>query len=298
MANGDENPLPHHSPPQSPDRIGPAAADAPGPGVPEVTPGHFHTVLPEDLRVPWTWFDILLLALLAAGGAFLSGTVIALVLGFFHISPRQLQESPTALGLFAVLAQIVLDLGLMAYLAAQMRLRFSAPFWRTIGWRQLKTPGISRGIAFAGLVAGGFILAQVVSFAEPLFPPKHALPLQTMLGDPRVAVLFVVMGVLLAPVVEETIFRGYLYPVIARTLGVGAGIGITGVLFGLLHAVQLWGGWWQITLLVFVGVVLTSVRAATRTVVASYVVHVSYNAFTVIAPLITPLRFHVFQHTR
>ena len=51
------------------------------------------------------------------------------------------------------------------------------------------------------------------------------------------------MGVLLAPVLEETIFRGYIYPVVARSFGINAGILVTGTLFGLLHASQLWGGW-------------------------------------------------------
>ena len=40
---------------------------------------------------------------------------------------------------------------------------------------------------------------------------------------------------------------------------------------------QLWGGWWQIALLVMVGIVFTIARAATRTVVASYILHLSYN---------------------
>ena len=66
----------------------------------------------------------------------------------------------------------------------------------------------------------------------------------------------------------------------------GAGIAITGTLFGLLHAFQLWGGWWQIALLIFVGVVLTAVRAVARTVSASYMVHLVYNSAQVIAFLL------------
>ena len=50
-------------------------------------------------------------------------------------------------------------------------------------------------------------------------------------------------------------------------------------LFGLLHAPQLWGGWVQIVSLVLVGIILTYVRAVTRTVLASYLLHLSYNFF-------------------
>ena len=91
------------------------------------------------------------------------------------------------------------------------------------------------------------------------------------------------LGVLVAPVLEETIFRGYIYPVAARSFGVTGGVLFTGTIFGLLHASQLWGGWGQIALLVVVGIVFTYARAATHTVVASYLMHVSYNSFLFLA---------------
>ena len=53
---------------------------------------------------------------------------------------------------------------------------------------------------------------------------------------------------------------------IARSFGIGAGVVITGTLFGLLHAPQLWGGWGQICFLIVVGIIFTYVRAISRTV--------------------------------
>jgi hypothetical protein len=111
--------------------------------------------------------------------------------------------------------------------------------------------------------------------------------MEQLFQDRRTAALLVLMAVLLAPVVEETIFRGYLYPLIARTFGITTGIAATGILFGLLHAPQLWGGWVQIGLLILVGIVFTYVRAVTRTVLGSYLLHVSYNSFISIAFLIS-----------
>ncbi len=87
------------------------------------------------------------------------------------------------------------------------------------------------------------------------------------------------LSVLLAPFFEETIFRGYIYPAIARRIGITGSIIVTGVLFGVLHAPQLWGGWAQIGLLILVGIVFTYARAKTGTVVASYLLHLSYNSF-------------------
>jgi len=212
--------------------------------------------------------------------------LLAVGRSILHLTPAQLQKSQGTWGLVEIAAQIVLDLGLLGYLAAQMRLRFHSPFWRTIGWRPLETATSPRALAYLKLVLGGFLLAVVTVIAETAFPPKHALPIETVLQDPRAALLFMLTAVLVAPVVEETLFRGYLYPVVARSFGVGAGVFITGTLFGLLHSVQLWGGWWQIALLIVVGIVFTLVRARTGTVLASFIVHISYNALQVITTLV------------
>lgn len=252
--------------------------------------GSSRSLLPDDLRVPWDWVDILLLVLMAIGESALIGFLIFAVLRVLGISPTHIRKSPDAMDMMALVAQILLDLGLLAYLAAQMRLRFHAPFWRAIGWRPIETRSVSRTLPYSGLVLGGFLLAAAVTFAEGLFPPKHTLPIETMTSSPHAALLFMITAVLVAPVVEETIFRGYLYPVAARSFGIGWGIFITGTLFGLLHAGQLWGGWWQITLLVIVGIVFTAARAVSRTVVASYILHASYNALPVIATLFSSLR--------
>jgi uncharacterized protein len=91
--------------------------------------------------------------------------------------------------------------------------------------------------------------------------------------------LLMALGVLVAPLFEETIFRGCIYPVLARRWGVGASVLTTGILFGMAHAPQLWPGYGQIALLMCVGIVLTYVRARTGTVAAGYFMHLGYNSF-------------------
>ena len=86
------------------------------------------------------------------------------------------------------------------------------------------------------------------------------------------------MGILIAPLTEETLFRGCIYPVIARTFGMPAGIVVTGMLFGLAHSPQLAGAWKQVALVTIVGIVLTYIRARTGNVLASFCVHVGYNS--------------------
>jgi len=242
--------------------------------------------LPEDLRVPWGWVDLLMFALISIFGTLLLGIVLVIGFHLLGASREQAQKIFSERTSVSVLLQIALDFALLGFLAAQVRLKFHAPFWRTIGWRPLESGGKSRGRAVLLLILAGLVLDVVVTLASAISPPKQELPIEALFRDTRTALLFMLVAVVVAPVIEETIFRGYIYPVVARSWGVPAGVLVTGVLFGGLHAPQLWGGWAQIAALVIVGVALTLVRAATRTVFASFIVHTSYNSFQVLAILI------------
>lgn len=144
---------------------------------------------------------------------------------------------------------------------------------------------VSPVAAHIGFLFAGVALAFIVAGASALFPPSHPLPIEKIFATRPLTILFMATAVLVAPLVEETIFRGYLFPVAARSFGVVGGILFTGAVFGLLHGSQLWGGWWQIGLLVIVGILFTLARAATRTNVSSFLLHISYNGVQVIGLL-------------
>lgn len=250
-------------------------------------PPEFRSPIPEDLRTPWDWIDLVIFALLAVGGTFLISVALVFVFSAFGIAPAQLRASATAKSYFAIVNQILVSFALLGYLAIQSNLRVHEPFWRTVGWRPLETRSIPKPMAYALLVAAGLSLSMFVQFSSGFFRPKGKLPIETFFQDRGTALLLMLVSVLLAPVLEETIFRGFIYPVIARSMGIAASVAITGTLFGLLHAAQLWGGWTQIALLVVVGIIFTYVRAVTKTVVASYLLHLSYNSFLFIVFLVS-----------
>jgi membrane protease YdiL (CAAX protease family) len=259
-------------------------------------PGHRATVdpsLPEDLRVPWGWLDLLLLVIVAIAGTFVLSVLVVIGFVLSGVSFHQLQNSISEKSLLLIINQALLSIVLLVYLSAQMRLRFGAPFWRTIGWHPLQTGQTPRSAAYFGLILSGFLLAILVSLGSSAFHTKTQLPIEQFFQDRLSALLLMSLGVLVAPVLEETVFRGYIYPVAARSFGVTGGILFTGTIFGLLHASQLWGGWGQIALLVVVGIVFTYARAATHTVVASYLMHVSYNSFLFLALAVGS---HGFRH--
>jgi membrane protease YdiL (CAAX protease family) len=94
-----------------------------------------------------------------------------------------------------------------------------------------------------------------------------------------------------APLVEETLFRGYLYPMFARSFGVTPAILLTGVLFGFMHGAQLGWTWGLVAMLTMVGIIFTLVRARTGTVFASFLMHLGYN---LLISLATGLSTHWF----
>ena len=235
--------------------------------------------LTQDLRVPWTWLDIFLLAVIALVGTALFKMLLLGVFAKFGIPGVQIAKSPALFGLFSVLQQLMITVALLAYLAAQVRLNFRAPFWRTIGWRPLEPGPLPMAVQICGWIAAGFVLGFVVQSVTLRFASRTKLPVQALYQDRRVALALMLMAVFVAPAFEETIFRGYIYPVVARTYGMAVGVFATGILFGLMHAAQLWGGWLQICEIIVVGIIMTYARAATRTVLSSFLIHVSYNFF-------------------
>jgi membrane protease YdiL (CAAX protease family) len=274
----DDNNLP---PPEAARSAEPAPASSHAHLAASITPGYLGPIeplLPEDLRVPWGWLDLLILVAVAFFGTFVISLLLIKGFAIFGLSFRQIQTDASNKNLFLILNQALLSVVLLAYLAAQMRHSFRAPFWRTIGWRPLQTGQTPRAAAYLGLILSGFTLAILVTASSAVFKAPNQTPIEQFFQDRRSALLLMSMAVLLAPVLEETIFRGYIYPVIAGSFGVNTSIVVTGTLFGLLHASQLWGGWVQIALLVLVGIVFTFARARTHTVVASYLLHVSYNS--------------------
>jgi membrane protease YdiL (CAAX protease family) len=240
----------------------------------------YQAEISDDLRVPWGWLDVLLFVVLSiVASAVVTWGLAEAAIRIFGLNPGDVFGATitTAKSVIVLVSQAVLDVGAILFLYLLLVTKTSAPFWPTIGWREMR-PGAGK-IRDSALqfLAGGAALAIVVSFAGGFLNSKETLPIEELLKARVSILLFGILGVLVAPLVEETIFRGFLYPVIARRLGVAAGIAITGTLFGLMHAAQLWGGWGQIALLILVGVVLTWLRARTGTVAASYFVHLGYN---------------------
>ena len=94
---------------------------------------------------------------------------------------------------------------------------------------------------------------------------------------------------------EELFFRGFMYPVLARRMGVAWAIALTALPFGLIHLPQYGWAWGAALIIVLVGVVCGVVRAATRSVGASFLVHAGYNGAQMMIAIVYTHGFRIWR---
>jgi membrane protease YdiL (CAAX protease family) len=168
-----------------------------------------------------------------------------------------------------LLSQLVLYAAVFALMYRLLKIRTKL-FWQPVSWNwpARSWPGF--------LFVGGVLYFALAGMSVLLPIPKH-LPIDRLFQTTHGAAIMSAFAITLAPLMEELFFRGFLYPVLARRLGAVASVVITAAAFGLLHCAQLKYSW-AVLIIFLVGVMLTTVRAITKSVGASFLVHVGYNA--------------------
>jgi len=278
-------------PPVEPGKIlPPDAGGAALPPEPQAAPA-----AASDLATPWDLLDLVVLFVFSLGMLYLLTNFMAAFAVLRYGIPAKQIERFTATNAGFVVGRQTLWFGLiLLFLYAVIHRRTAEPFWRTIGWRKLRLGEMGARTLVPALLLGGVLLALGADIASQFYNTPKDLPIEALFATRRGIEYVMAFGLLIAPLAEETVFRGYVYPVLARKFGILTGIALTGILFGLVHVPQLWGGWGQIATLVAVGMALTAARAATHSVFASYLVHLGYNGFLFAGLFVTPL---VLRHS-
>jgi len=165
-------------------------------------------------------------------------------------------------------------------LAVLFRVQYDRPFWRSLGWVAPRLPLFS-------VVTGGVSLAMVLMLLAALIrTPRTEGPLTKLLEDPTSLILLAIFGSIVAPVCEELLFRGFLQPLLVRSLGAVAGIVATAVPFGLLHFREYGNSWRHALLVALSGAAFGWMRQVTGSTKAAAGMHASFNAFQFVLLLI------------
>ena len=259
--------------------------------------------VPEDLRISWSWVHLLCFVIFALVVLALVPSLLAIpYIQGKHLRPEKLQNYLYSIPQFVVGSTFAVFALVLFFLYITLSVLPGKSFWHTLGWRRLipaasHLPSNPWLYFFSG--AGLSLLAAIVGLS--VHTPDE-MPIQLVMKSRIGAMLMMCMAVAVAPLVEETVFRGYLYPVLVRIVssilrflgvestqairaGVACSIVLTGVSFGLLHGVQLAWTWGIVALLILVGITFTYVRARTGTVVASYLMHLGYNSLIAFAAI-------------
>ena len=256
-----------------------------------------------DLRISSYWIHFSVFVVFAFGSLIILQSIVATYLAEHrHLGLRGVEKAMTTEAPIAVTVQLAWFGLILLFLYMTLGALPGNPFWRTVGWRRFEPGSGSTSSRALRYFFAGSGLALFVGLAGSRISPKEHLPIQELFKDRNGLLLLMSLAVLVAPLVEETLFRGYLYPLLARTasalaqlfgmefrnatrFGVVTSILMTGTLFGLLHGWQLGWTWGLVGLLTMVGIVFTYVRARTGTVLASYLLHLGYNSMIAISTI-------------
>ncbi len=121
---------------------------------------------------------------------------------------------------------------------------------------------------------------------------RHIQP-DTPLGDLMstidsswMLVVFLILAILIAPFIEELVFRGYFFFVLDAVKGRWFAMITVALAFAFLHVSQYWGDWLAIGMVTLLGFALTFLRVWAGTTWASITTHYVYNAAVTMIPVI------------
>jgi len=239
----------------------------------------------------WSWSDLALLLVFAAVALLASNLFVTLGYAALKVLAGWNSSSPAdqANPIFLLTMQGTFYGALFAFIYVLIVAVHGQPFWSSLNWRKL-----SAGKTL-GYFLGGIALAVSVQLASALLPDKANFPLEKMFTSAQAAFALAGFATLVAPFMEELVFRGVLFSVFERQAGLWFAIAATAVLFGALHIPEYRGAWNHTLLIFLVGAVFSLTRGLTKSVAPSFILHFAYNLSTMTGLFFATHHFRTLQ---
>ena len=233
----------------------------------------FVPAIPPDPA--WNGWDVLRLVFLSVVALF-AGVFAVLLVARWLVYPHTRLGEIARFPLVAVAGQALAYLLILVYMYVLVtRERGRRDFLAAIHWNWPSSIGV--------YVLLGIALSLGLQGLAHFLPIPKELPIDNFFRTPAEAWALSILSVTLAPLMEELFFRAFLYPVLARRLGLPIAVFLTAVGFALLHGAQLSFAWGPVLVIFLVGVVLTMVRARKNSVAAGVLIHMAYNGTITVA---------------
>jgi membrane protease YdiL (CAAX protease family) len=169
---------------------------------------------PSAENPPWSGLDLLIVGLVLVASLFLFSSIAFGIVLHSSISKgmsaAELTKNPGPLVI--VPSMTLAYLAMLIAMYALVTRHGQRPFWQTVGWRW---PG---GLGWLGFLGAGAFLAVTLGELSRLLPIPKSLPMDQFFQNAQGAYLMMIFGVAIAPLAEEMLFRGFLYPVLDRWL--------------------------------------------------------------------------------
>ncbi len=159
----------------------------------------------------------------------------------------------------------------LGFLYFTITVKYGQRFWDAVRW----TRGANRP---RNWLTAGALLALAAQLFFYISPTGNDLPIERLFTSPAAGYVLAAFGIVVAPFIEELVFRGFFYPVFERMWGFWTAVLLTALLFAVIHVSQLWGGWEEIAAIFVVGTAFSYARGKTGSLVPSYLMHLGYNA--------------------
>jgi uncharacterized protein len=157
-------------------------------------------------------------------------------------------------------------------------------------WGGTQSIAVFKSVLLGGLLFGAAWLLVLA------FGGKET-ELERIINSSRAAALLVAfMAVATAPLVEEIIYRGILFPAWQRLTGSVAAVVIVTLMFAVPHVPQYWPNLAVIFSILMLSAALTIVRARTNRLAPCYVIHLVFNGIQALLILAEPYLRSLSNH--
>lgn len=198
---------------------------------------------PRSENPSWNLLDVLAIASFAVLSVlifqFLVASVAHKLPSLRGLTLIQVAEKP----LVAVVGQAIAYLLIIVFMRHIVHLRQQPGLLSAISWNPSGLETVLRALAGgAGLAVLGMIFDTLTSRWMP-----KSLPIEKYFSDTTTSYFLALFGIIFAPFVEELFFRGFLYPALARRIGMISAVILTAASFAVIHQGQLAHAWVPLT---------------------------------------------------
>jgi membrane protease YdiL (CAAX protease family) len=148
------------------------------------------------------------------------------------------------------------------------------PFLASLGWHWGGRSVLYWVLVSIGIVIGIMALGVLLS---KLIPEKESDFAKMLKASQSVRVAVALLASFSAPFVEEMVYRGVLYSGLRKRLGQATTVILVMLLFAGVHVPQYWGAWPSIIGLAVLSLILTVVRAKTKSILPCVTIHFIHN---------------------